>query len=163
MNISRSTTHGETRPSRARAPCTWLDCAVPSGEARNERGSLAVQSCQEGSAEGCNHGPQTQQEPCCQGDAEGGDLRKQVVQGPCWTDPLCSQAAPVSHRHHQEAPRSPSTRRRSGRSSFTFKSTEPLADSWTENTGKKPSGMTGTLPIWWAKGRKWVDGGVLTS
>ena len=159
MNISRSTTHGETRPSRARAPCTWLDCAVPSGEARNERGSLAVQSCQEGSAEGCNHGPQTQQEPCCQGDAEGGDLRKQVVQGPCWTDPLCSQATPAGPCHRQEAPRSPSTRRRSGRSSFTFKSTEPLADSCPQDTGKQPRGMRGKLPIWWAKGRKWLDGG----
>ena len=165
MNISRSTTHGETRPSRARAPCTWLDCAVPSGEARNERGSLAVQSCQEGSAEGYNHcgSHRRSRRPVARGMLGGGDLGKQVVQGPGWTDPLCSQETPVGPCHCQEAPRSPSTRRRSGRSSFTFKSTEPLADSWTENTGKKPSGMTGTLPIWWAKGRKWVDGGVLTS
>ena len=37
MHIYGATTHGETRPSRPRAPSTCLDCAVPSEEARNER------------------------------------------------------------------------------------------------------------------------------
>ena len=161
MNISRSTTHGETRPSRARAPCTWLDCAVPSGEARNERGSLAVQSCQEGSAEGYNHcgSHRRSRRPVARGMLGGGDLGKQVVQGPGWTDPLCSQETPVGPCHCQEAPRSPSTRRRSRHSSFTFKSNDPLADSWSQDTEKQPRGMRGKLPSWWANSRKWMDGG----
>lgn len=39
MHTCRATTHGETRPSRPRAPSTCLECAVSSGEARNERPS----------------------------------------------------------------------------------------------------------------------------
>ena len=67
-------------------------------------------------------------------------------QGPCWTDPLYSQANSVVPYHPWEAPTSPSTRRRSGRSSFNFKSGEPLAlaDSWSQDTQKQPRGMRGT-------------------
>lgn len=39
MHTYRATTYGETRPSRPRAPSTCLECAVSSGEARNERPS----------------------------------------------------------------------------------------------------------------------------
>ena len=125
------------------------------------RGPPAVQSCQEGSAEGCIHSGshRRSRSRVARGMLGGGDLGKQVVQGLCWTDPLCSQATPVSPRHRQEAPRSPSTQRRSGRSSFTFKSSEPLADSWSQDTGKQSTGMRGKLPIWWANGWKWMDGG----
>lgn len=125
------------------------------------RGPPAVQSCQEGSAEGCIHSGshRRNRSRVARGMLGGGDLGKQVVQRPCWTDPLCSQATPVGPRHRQEALRSPSTRRRSGRSSFTFKSSEPLADSWSQDTGKQPTGMSGKLPIWRANGRKWTDGG----
>ena len=95
------------------------------------RGPPAVQSCQEGSAEGCIHSGshRRSRSRVARGMLGGGDLGKQVVQRPCWTDPFCSQATPVSPRHRQEAPRSPSTRRRSRRSSFAFKSSELLADS----------------------------------
>ena len=90
-------------------------------------------------------------------------LGKQMVQGPYWTDLLCFQATPGIHRHLQEAPRSPSTQRRSGHSSFTFNSSESLADSWSQDTEKQPRGCGEQLPSWWANGRKWMDGGVLSS
>ena len=133
----------------------------PSEEARNERVPPAVQSCQEGSAEGYNHcgSHRRSRRPVARGMLGGGDLGKQVVQGPGWTDPLCSQETPVGPCHCQEAPRSPSTRRRSRHSSFTFKSNDPLADSWSQDTEKQPRGMRGKLPIWWANSRKWMDGG----
>ena len=141
-------------------PVHALTVLCPQGRPER-RGPPAVQSCQEGSAEGCIHSGshRRSRSRVARGMLGGGDLGKQVVQRPCWTDPFCSQATPVSPRHRQEAPRSPSTRRRSGRSSFTFKSSEPLADSWSQDTGKQPTGMRGKLPIWWANGWKWMDGG----
>ena len=110
--------------------------------------SPAVESYQEGAAEGCDHsGSHGCSRRCVvRGMLGGGGLGKQVVQGPCWTDPLCSQANSVVPYHPWEAPTSPSTRRRSGRSSFNFKSGEPLAlaDSWSQDTKTHPRGMRGT-------------------
>lgn len=141
-------------------PVHALNVLCPQGRPEM-RGPPAVQSCQEGSAEGCIHSGshRRNRSRVARGMLGGGDLGKQVVQRLCWTDPLCSQATPVSPHHRQEAPRSPSTQKRSGRSSFTFKSSEPLGDSWSQDTGKQPTGMRGKLPIWRANGRKWMDGG----
>ena len=88
-----------------------------------------------------------------------GDLGKQAAPKGSDRPPLLPQVVPTVPCRPTEAPTSPSTQRRSRRSSFTFKSSEPLADSWSQDTGKQPTGMRGKLPIWWANGRKWMDGG----
>ena len=67
--------------------------------------SPAVESYQEGAAEGCDHsGSHGCSRRCVvRGMLGGGGLGKQVVQGPCWTDPLCSQANSVVPYHPWEA------------------------------------------------------------
>ena len=141
-HIYRATTHRDTRPSEARTPCTSLHCAVPQGRPEMKEASPAVQSCQEGAAEGCDHSGHHRCSRRCvvRGMLGGGGLGKQAVQGPCCTDPLCSQANSIIPHHPWEAPTSPSTRRRSARSSFTFESSEPLADSWSQDTERQPRG-----------------------
>ena len=65
-----------------------------------------------------------------------GDLGKQAAPKGSDRPPLLPQVAPTVPCHPAEAPTSPSTQRRSGRSSFTFKSSEPLADSVGPRHGK---------------------------
>ena len=145
-HIYDATTHGDTRPSGARTPVHAFKVLCPQRRPEMKEDPPGVESCQERAAEGCDHSGSHRHSRSCvaRGILGGGDLGKQVVQGPCWTDPLCSQANPVGLHHPWEAPTSPSTRRRSGRSSLTFKSSEPFADSWSQDTGKQPRGMRGT-------------------
>ena len=65
-----------------------------------------------------------------------GDLGKQAAPKGSNRPPLLPQVAPTVPCHPTEAPTSPSTQRRSGRSSFTFKSSELLADSVGPRHGK---------------------------
>ena len=65
-----------------------------------------------------------------------GDLGKQAAPKGSDRPPLLPQVVPTVPCRPTEAPTSPSTQRRSRRSSFTFKSSEPLADSVGPRHGK---------------------------
>ena len=73
-----------------------------------------------------------------------GDLGKQAAPKGSDRPPLLPQVAPTVPCHPTEAPTSPSTQRRSGRSSFTFKSSEPWQILWAQDTEKQPGEMRGT-------------------